>query len=319
MYPIKSTLRLTFAATTLALATSAYAQINDSIRGAASEANHFVETPKGWKNPMMPWGEPDIRAKLDMMQASGVPLERCANSYRPGAPPVRPEQEMAHRRGIQAARRGRRGARRPKPTTSKARQLRRCAARGSHGSEHPATADQPDRRSAERDAAGADARREEPRAQGGQRLGAAGREHQLPVGQGFRQLGPLRHARLAVDDDAVSLQRRIQNRAGAGLRRVQRRDDPRGARHPDGRSQAARSQRQAVSRCVARPLGGDDARRGDDQLPHRTVGQPTADQLGRGRVAGRQPVSDQRQAEDHGADRAAQRQHLALRDQDGGP
>ena len=58
MYPIKSTLRLMFAATTLALATSAYAQINDSIRGAASEANHFVETPKGWKNPMMPWASP---------------------------------------------------------------------------------------------------------------------------------------------------------------------------------------------------------------------------------------------------------------------
>ena len=93
MYPIKSTLRLTFAATTLALATSAYAQIGDSIRGAASEANHFVETPKGWKNPMMPWGEPDIRAMLDMMQASGVPLERCANSYRPGAPPCDPNKK----------------------------------------------------------------------------------------------------------------------------------------------------------------------------------------------------------------------------------
>ncbi len=93
MYPIKSTLRLTFAATTLALATSAYAQINDSIRGAPSEANHFVETPKGWKSPMMPWGEPDIRAKLDMMQASGVPLERCANSYRPGAPPCDPNKK----------------------------------------------------------------------------------------------------------------------------------------------------------------------------------------------------------------------------------
>jgi len=79
MYPIKSTLRFAFAATTLALATSAYAQINDSIRGPASEANHFVETPNGWKNPMTPWGEPDIRAKLDMMQASGVPLERCAS------------------------------------------------------------------------------------------------------------------------------------------------------------------------------------------------------------------------------------------------
>ncbi len=56
MYPMKSTLRITFAATTLALTTAAYAQINDSIRGAPSEANHFVETPQGWKNPTTPMG-----------------------------------------------------------------------------------------------------------------------------------------------------------------------------------------------------------------------------------------------------------------------
>jgi hypothetical protein len=107
MYPMKSTLRLAFAATTLALATVAYAQINDSIRGAPSEANHFVETPNGWKNPMTPWGEPDIRAKLDMMQASGVPLERCASSYRPGAPPCDPNKkwltEEEYKQRVEAA------------------------------------------------------------------------------------------------------------------------------------------------------------------------------------------------------------------------
>jgi len=57
------------------------AEIDDSIRGAPSPANHFIETPEGWVHPMTPWGEPDIRAKLDMMQASRVPLERCADSY----------------------------------------------------------------------------------------------------------------------------------------------------------------------------------------------------------------------------------------------
>jgi hypothetical protein len=36
---------------------------------------------------MTPWGEPDIQANLNMMQAAGVPLERCASSYRFGAPP----------------------------------------------------------------------------------------------------------------------------------------------------------------------------------------------------------------------------------------
>jgi hypothetical protein len=69
------------------LTATAHAQIDDSIRGAPSEANHFIETPRRWDHPMTPWGEPDIRAMLNMMQAAGVPLERCANSYRPGAPP----------------------------------------------------------------------------------------------------------------------------------------------------------------------------------------------------------------------------------------
>jgi len=47
---------------------------------APSEANHFVETPKGWVHPKTAWGEPDIQAMLNMMQAAGVPLERCAGN-----------------------------------------------------------------------------------------------------------------------------------------------------------------------------------------------------------------------------------------------
>jgi len=58
-----------------------------SILGPPSEANHFIETPKGWVHPKTPWGEPDIQATLNMMQAANVPLERCANSYRFGGPP----------------------------------------------------------------------------------------------------------------------------------------------------------------------------------------------------------------------------------------
>src|SRR4029453_14341586 len=58
-----------------------------SILGPPSEANHFIETPKGWAQPKTPWGEPDIQANLNMMQAAGVPLERCANSYRFGGAP----------------------------------------------------------------------------------------------------------------------------------------------------------------------------------------------------------------------------------------
>jgi hypothetical protein len=82
-----------FAAMPAILATSAQAQISDAIRGAPSEANHFIETPDGWEPTMTPWGEPDIQATLDMMQASRVPLERCADSYRPGAPPCDVDQK----------------------------------------------------------------------------------------------------------------------------------------------------------------------------------------------------------------------------------
>jgi hypothetical protein len=74
------------AGTAAILFSTAHAQINDSIRGAPSEANHFIGTPENWQHPMMPWGEPDIQATLNMMQASRIPLERCASSYRPGSP-----------------------------------------------------------------------------------------------------------------------------------------------------------------------------------------------------------------------------------------
>lgn len=88
MHPIESTLRcVLFGAAAASFVATAHAQIDDSIRGAPSEANHFIGTPDGWQHPMTPWGEPDIRATLDMMQASRVPLERCADSYRPGAAP----------------------------------------------------------------------------------------------------------------------------------------------------------------------------------------------------------------------------------------
>jgi hypothetical protein len=69
------------AASVLLAAGTTRAQIDDSIRGAPSEANHFIATPRGWKHPVTPWGEPDLQATLDMMQASRVPLERCADSY----------------------------------------------------------------------------------------------------------------------------------------------------------------------------------------------------------------------------------------------
>ncbi len=76
--PILTTRSLLLVVGAAALVATAQAQINDSIRGAASEANHFIATPKGWKTqPRTPWGEPDIQATLNMMQTAFMPLERC--------------------------------------------------------------------------------------------------------------------------------------------------------------------------------------------------------------------------------------------------
>ena len=85
--PISTMRSLLLVVGAAALVATAQAQINDSIRGAASEANHFIATPNGWKQPKTPWGEPDIQASLNMMQTAFMPLERCGTSYRPGAPP----------------------------------------------------------------------------------------------------------------------------------------------------------------------------------------------------------------------------------------
>jgi hypothetical protein len=79
---IRAALLGTAAATVFVATTS-----TQSILGPPSQANHFIETPKGWVHPKTSWGEPDIQATLNMMQAAGVPLERCANSYRFGGAP----------------------------------------------------------------------------------------------------------------------------------------------------------------------------------------------------------------------------------------
>jgi hypothetical protein len=82
MRELKWTTRTTvLAAAASVLAAAAQAQIDDTIRGAPREANHFIATARDWQHPLTPWGEPDIQGTLDMMQASRVPLERCADSY----------------------------------------------------------------------------------------------------------------------------------------------------------------------------------------------------------------------------------------------
>jgi len=55
---------------------------------APSEANHFIETPKGWVQPKTPWGEPDIQGMWPISFVGSVSLERCAGDRgRDGTPP----------------------------------------------------------------------------------------------------------------------------------------------------------------------------------------------------------------------------------------
>ena len=46
--------------------------------GTPSEANHFIETPKGWIQPKTPWGDPDLQGMWPISFVGSVPLERCA-------------------------------------------------------------------------------------------------------------------------------------------------------------------------------------------------------------------------------------------------
>ncbi len=65
-----------------------------SVLGPPSEANHFIETPKGWTQPKTPWGEPDIQGMWPISFVGSVPLERCAGGGRgrAGAAPCDPNK-----------------------------------------------------------------------------------------------------------------------------------------------------------------------------------------------------------------------------------
>jgi hypothetical protein len=65
--------------------TTAYGQ-GGSILGAPNEANHFIDTPKGWVQGKTPWGDPDLQGMWPISYVGTVPLERCSGG-RPGGPP----------------------------------------------------------------------------------------------------------------------------------------------------------------------------------------------------------------------------------------
>jgi hypothetical protein len=76
----------------------------DSIRGAPSEANHFIGTPEGWVHPRTSWGDPDIQAMLNTRQAGNVPFARCSTRFgRGGAQPCDPDKAWLTEEEYQAA------------------------------------------------------------------------------------------------------------------------------------------------------------------------------------------------------------------------
>jgi hypothetical protein len=75
---------------TLALSAGLFVVTLRGQAGRPPEANHFIETPKGWVQPKTPWGDPDIQGMWPISYVGSVPLERCAGGFgrgRAAAPP----------------------------------------------------------------------------------------------------------------------------------------------------------------------------------------------------------------------------------------
>ena len=66
------------------LAAALFASVahGQSPAGPPNEANHFIETPKGWTQPKTPWGDPDIQGMWPISFVGSVPLERCKGGGR---------------------------------------------------------------------------------------------------------------------------------------------------------------------------------------------------------------------------------------------
>ena len=292
--------------------TTTYGQ---SILGPPSEANHFIETPKGWVHPKTPWGEPDIQAMLNMMQAAGVPLERCANSYRFGGPPCDMNKQWWTEEEYKRAPRG--GARRGDLG-------RELIAKGEFGRALLSGVTDPSTPQRQTNLIVDPPNGLLPD------LTPEAKRRALQMGSSWSLPGedPVYEDPLDFDfwDNCRSrgmpssmmpyrYNGGFQHPAGARRRRVRPRDDPRRAHHLHRWPAAAVVGAQAVHGRIARPLGGQHARHRDDQLQ----GRPADDQPRRRRIASREPLPGQRPNEDDGADHAPERRHVALRDQDGGP
>ena len=74
------------------LAAALFAVTASGQAGPASEANHFIETPKSWAHPKTPWGDPDLTGMWPISFVGTVPLERCRGGGRHRRQPNPPRE-----------------------------------------------------------------------------------------------------------------------------------------------------------------------------------------------------------------------------------
>ena len=233
------------------LATGLFVAIVDARRSWDHRAKPTISSrhPKGWTQPKTPWGDPDIQGMWPISFVGSVPLERCAGGGGRGrgafshpATPTRRSSPTPSTRSASTRPRNKSIAMpRPSPQAISARPSSRGSPTLRRLSDRPLN-----RRSAERKAARDDGRGKAAVCADEEQLGASGRDPGVGFLLGFRQLGPLHHARNALLDDAVSLQQRRAHHAGPGLRDPGPRDGARDAYRPGRRSAGTLFQDQAL-------------------------------------------------------------------------
>jgi hypothetical protein len=85
---------------TVLLAATGRGQQSAGQRG--TEANHFIETPKGWVHPRTAWGDPDLQGTWPISYVGSVPLERCAGRRRDNEKPCDPNRAFLTEEEYQA-------------------------------------------------------------------------------------------------------------------------------------------------------------------------------------------------------------------------
>ena len=257
-----------------------------------------VMTPEGgvpalgsYKVPKTPWGEPDLQGTYNANDLQGVPMQRAetvGTRYRLNDDEFK--QRVAQRdQNVANDNSDEFSLERAEEFEARFGTVGGAVSPPPHWLERARTR-QPRvlvrHRSARRTDSGVDARgpgRGAAASAGAGRPPSPAERHRSRLDHRSQQLRPLHQHRRAEFDHAEDLQLRQPHRAGAGLARVPERDDPRDARHPDGRPQAGGRGGQELDGHVGWPLGRRRARRRNPQHQARVADQRPAP-VGRGRA-----------------------------------